>query len=78
MGWKVLKELLRYKGMSIANTGSPRKIMKAAYAVYDNLDENVWLSMLWARNDMTHIYNGDAAKNKVEKILKSYITEFKN
>lgn len=76
LAWKVLKELLRYEGMSVANTGSPREIIKAAYAVYENLDENVWLSMLRARNDMTHIYNGDAAKNMVEQILKIYIPEF--
>lgn len=76
LGWKVLKELLRYEGLSVANSGSPREIIKAAYAVYENLDENVWLSMLRARNDMTHIYNGDAAKNMVEQILKIYIPEF--
>ena len=76
IGWKVLKELLRYEGMSVANMGSPREIIKAAYVVYDYLDEEVWLSMLRARNDMTHIYDGDAAKRMVEQILTSYIPEF--
>lgn len=76
LGWKVLKELLRYEGLSIANTGSPREIIKSAYAVYDYLDEEVWLSMLRARNDMTHIYDGDAARNMVEQILSKYIPEF--
>ena len=76
LGWKVLKELLRYEGMGIANTGSPREIIKAAYAVYDCLDESIWLSMLKERNDMTHIYDGNAAKRLVEKILKHYMPEF--
>lgn len=76
LGWKVLKELLRYEGMSEANTGSPREIIKAAYAVYDYLDEEIWLSMLRARNDMTHIYDGDTAKRMVGQILDSYIPEF--
>lgn len=76
LGWKVLKELLRYEGMSVANTGSPREIIKAAYVVYDYLDEEIWLSMLRARNDMTHIYDGDTAKRMVEQILSSYIPEF--
>ena len=31
LGWKVLKELLRYEGVAIAATGSPREILKAAY-----------------------------------------------
>lgn len=76
LGWKVLKELLRYEGMGIANTGSPREIIKAAYAVYDCLDESIWLSMLKERNDMTHIYDGNAAKRLVEKILEHYMPEF--
>lgn len=76
LGWKVLKELLKYEGVNTANTGSPREIIKAAYAVYDYLDETVWLSMLRARNDMTHIYDGNAAKRMVEQILAEYIPEF--
>ena len=31
LAWKVLKELLRYEGSSVANTGSPREIIKAAF-----------------------------------------------
>ena len=55
LAWRVLKELLRYEGKSIANTGSPREIIKAAYAIYEFIDESVWLTMLKERNDMTHI-----------------------
>lgn len=76
LGWKVLKELLRYEGVRAAATGSPREIIKAAYTVYDYLDQEIWLSMLKARNDMTHIYDGEAAKRLVERILQSYIPEF--
>ena len=32
LGWKVLKELLRYEGANQAATGSPREIIKTAYA----------------------------------------------
>lgn len=76
LAWKVLKELLRYEGNSIANTGSPREIIKAAYTIYEFIDEKIWLSMLKERNDMTHIYDGHAAKELVEKILKDYIPTF--
>ena len=31
LGRKVLKELLRYEGVAVAATGSPREILKAAY-----------------------------------------------
>ena len=76
LGWKVLKELLRYEGNSIANTGSPREIIKAAYSVYEFIDEEIWISMLRERNNMTHIYDGEAAKELVESIIKKYIPMF--
>lgn len=76
LSWKVLKELLRYEGNSIANTGSPREIIKASYAVYEFIDEKVWLSMLKERNDMTHIYDGNADKELVGKIINEYIPTF--
>ena len=76
LAWKVLKELLRYEGRSIANTGSPREIIKATYAIYEFIDESVWLDMLQKRNNMTHIYDGNEAKTLVEIILKQYIPAF--
>lgn len=71
--WKVLKELLRYEGKSSANSGSPREILKVAYEVYNFIDEDVWLDMLKTRNDLTHIYDGDAARRLVNDILSRYI-----
>ena len=76
LAWKVLKELLRYEGNSIANIGSPREILKEAYKVYDFIDEQLWLSMLKERNNMTHIYDGNAAKELVKKIIDKYIPMF--
>ena len=76
LSWKVLKELLRYEGKSAAASGSPREILKAAYEVYDFIDEDIWLEMLKSRNDMTHIYDGEAAKRLVDSILHRYIPEY--
>ena len=76
LAWKVMKDLLRYEGNSVANVGSPREIIKAAYAMYEFVDEDIWLSMLKERNNMTHIYDGDAAKELVEKIIEKYIPTF--
>ena len=59
-----------------AATGSPREIIKTAYAYYDFMDESVWLGMLRDRNDTTHIYNEEAARQLVNKVLDSYIHEF--
>ena len=76
LGWKVLKELIKYEGKSIANSGSPREIIKAAYSIYSFIDEDTWLSMLKARTDMSHIYDDNAARNLVNLILDNYIPEF--
>ena len=76
LSWKLLKELLRYEGRSIANSGSPREILKAAYSVCEFLDEDIWLSMLRSRDVMTHIYNGQAAKQMVDVIIREYIPAF--
>ena len=76
LGWKVLKELLKFEGRSESNTGSPREIIMAAYSVYDFIDEDVWLSMLSARNNMAHIYDGNAAQELVKKIISEYVPEF--
>lgn len=76
LGWKVMKELLLYEGRSIGSTGSPRSIIKAAYAVWDFIDEEKWLEMLKARNDMSHMYDELAAKKLVWDILDRYIPEF--
>ncbi|MDE6852658.1 MAG: HI0074 family nucleotidyltransferase substrate-binding subunit [Lachnospiraceae bacterium] len=76
LGWKVLKQLLQYEGESIARSGSPREIIKASYACFDFMDEEMWLRMLQKRNDTTHIYNEEAARQLVGQILELYIQEF--
>lgn len=76
LGWKLLKELLKYEGKAVAATGSPREIIKAAYGCYDFLNEETWLSMLKSRNDLTHIYDEEQAGKLVNIIIDEYIPEF--
>lgn len=76
LGWKVLKELLFYEGVSAASTGSPRQIIKEAYRFYSCIEEDVWLQMLADRNDNAHIYSKTAAQRLVSQIIESYIPVF--
>ena len=76
LGWKVLKELLRYEGRSEANSGSPREILKTAFQVYDFIDEDIWIAMLNDRNSMSHVYDGNAARKLVQTVIASYIPVF--
>ncbi len=75
-GWKLLKQLLAYEGSAASATGSPRGIIKEAYAVYPFFDGELWLAMLRDRNSMAYIYDGEAAKALVKRILEEYIPQF--
>ena len=43
LAWKLLKETLAYEGVAAAASGSPREILKAAFATYDFIDGDLWL-----------------------------------
>ena len=76
LGWKAMKELLRYEGRAEANSGSPREILKTAFQVYDFIEEDIWSAMLSDRNNMSHVYDGNAARRLVQTILTDYIPAF--
>lgn len=76
LAWKLLKETLAYEGSAASASGSPREILKAAFAVYDFIDEDQWLEMLKVRNDLAHIYDGKAAQEIIERIIEVYIPAF--
>ena len=76
LGWKVLKELLTYEGVASAGSGSPREIIKQAFRFYPCIEEDVWLSMLAQRNNLTQIYEAQAARRLMETIIRDYIPAF--
>lgn len=76
LAWKLMKETLAYEGDVAAASGSPREVLKAAFAIYDFVDEGLWLEMLRARNELSHIYDGDAAAKMVNRIIEAYIPQF--
>lgn len=76
LGWKVLKELLLYEGISGGKTGAPREIIKAAYQCFDFMNEEIWLRMLKERNNTAHIYDGEAAIKLTDRIIAEFIPEF--
>ncbi len=75
LGWKLLKELLKYEGKTVGASGSPREVIKGAYACFDFLEEDIWLSMLKSRNDLAHIYDEEQAQRLLKTILEIYIPE---
>lgn len=76
LAWKLLKETLAYEGNAAAASGSPREILKASFATYDFIDEAIWLEMLKARNDLMHVYDGEAARQMAERIVADFVPAF--
>lgn len=76
--WKLLNETLIYKGATDTASCSPRQIAQPAYASYGFLDEILGLEMLRTRNDSAYIYDDNAGRQLVERIVDSYILEFRN
>ena len=76
LGWKLLKELLRYEGDANAATGSPRDILKSAFRYFDFIDEGAWLGMLRDRNSISHIYDAEALQTLLSLVIETYIPAF--
>ena len=77
LGWKTLKDIMAYEGLDVARTGSPREIIKAAWTMFDSMDEDTRLSMLSQRNNMAHVYDAAAARALVARIIDTYTPAFR-
>ncbi len=55
--WKMMKELLADAGYAESATGSPKTILKTAFAAGMIKEEQPWLDALLARNNVAHAYN---------------------
>lgn len=55
--WKMMKEILEIHGFAEGATSSPKMILRTAYKAGMIKDEELWLSALQERNNVTHSYN---------------------
>ena len=74
--WKTMKEVLESSGYAGGKTGSPKMILKTAYAAGLLADEELWLSALEARNGATHAYNEAIALEIVAATKEKYLGMF--
>lgn len=76
LSWKTLKAyLFQELGIYEAKTGSPREILKLAYAQELLYEGSVWLEMLKDRNDDAHIYHKADAVIYMSKIAGCYLPQ---
>jgi nucleotidyltransferase substrate binding protein (TIGR01987 family) len=74
LSWKVIKDYLDAHGVQVR---SPREALKTAFQMGLLEDGYLWLEMLDARNDITHSYNQELAKELCAKVVGSYFPAFK-
>lgn len=73
LAWKLLQVVLRLYGVSAAESGSPRAIIKLGFQVGFLDDEAVWLEMLRQRNTATHVCDGAAARAFARAICDDFL-----
>lgn len=73
--WKAMKEWLEAEGIS-ERLGSPRMVLKCAYAAGLIEDETIWLAALAARNESAHSYNENVALAVIKEVQEHFISMF--
>ncbi|HVM96201.1 MAG TPA: nucleotidyltransferase substrate binding protein [Candidatus Acidoferrales bacterium] len=70
--WKMMKRLLAYEGIEVQ---TPRETLQQAYQAGWLSDETAWLDMLRDRNQTSHTYNEELARQIYGRI-KFHFPEF--
>lgn len=72
LAWKVMKDIIvQYHGVTDFAAGSPRETLRAAKAV-GLIEDDIWMQMLRARNNLAHDYDGELAKRYFIVINSTY------
>lgn len=76
LSWKVMKDIIvGYHMVSDFATGSPREVLRKAFAV-NLIYDDVWMEMLKVRNEISHDYDGKVMEEHCNKIVNVYIDKF--
>lgn len=75
LAWKTIKDYLEYSGI-IEGIGSPREIIKTAFANGIIEDGENWIKMMLARNSLSHLYDEEKSREIYNEIKDIYIDLF--
>jgi nucleotidyltransferase substrate binding protein (TIGR01987 family) len=76
LSWKALQAVMRLHGVSGAESGSPRDMLKLGYSNGFISDSEIWLLMLNKRNNSIHIYDEEEIDELLILIRDSFIPAF--
>ena len=74
LAWKTMKDYLEYLGV-IDKTGSPREVIQSAFKQGIIEDGEMWIQMMLARNNLSHLYEKETSRNIYINIKTQYINE---
>ena len=74
--WKMMKEILKIHGFAEGATSSPKMILRTAYKAGMIKDEELWLSALQERNNVTHSYNRKIAMGIITQVKQKFYKMF--
>lgn len=77
LAWKTMKDYLEYMGIT-QKIGSPREVIQSAFSHGIIEDGNVWIEMMLARNQLSHLYEEETSRKIYEDIKKYYILQLKS
>ena len=77
LAWKTMKDYLEYSGV-IEGIGSPREIIKTAFANGIIEDGENWIKMMLARNSLSHLYDEEKSREIYMEIKEIYLKLFEN
>lgn len=75
LAWKTMKDYLEYSGI-IDGIGSPREIIKTAFANGIIEDGESWIKMMLARNSLSHLYDEEKSRYIYIEIKDVYLNLF--
>lgn len=75
LAWKTMKDYLEYSGI-IEGIGSPRDIIKTAFANGMIEDGENWIKMMLARNSLSHLYDEEKSREIYIEIKEIYLNLF--
>ena len=71
-----MKDYLEYQGIT-GKIGSPREIIKEAFAAGIIEDGEIWIKMMLSRNELSHLYDEEASREIYDNIKENYMNEIK-
>jgi len=75
LAWKTLKDYLEESGV-LVNPGTPRNVIKEAFAAKLLEDAQVWIDMMLHRNLLSHTYDSKVFEVVLRAVAERYFPAF--